>query len=74
MSPVEFKKMLCRPVEFKGQGPLNWLVYRNQMERPNGGADIQSTLNTIHSMCEGQDFHGNSWALLKDLVKMILIS
>ena len=21
MSPVEYKKMLCRPVEFKGQGP-----------------------------------------------------
>ena len=21
MSPVEFKKMSCRPVEFKGQGP-----------------------------------------------------
>ena len=21
MSPVEFKKRLCRPVEFKGQGP-----------------------------------------------------
>ena len=21
MSPVEFKKTLCRPVEFKGQGP-----------------------------------------------------
>ena len=21
MSPVEFKKMPCRPVEFKGQGP-----------------------------------------------------
>ena len=24
MSPVEFKKRLCRPVEFKGQGPLPW--------------------------------------------------
>ena len=23
MSPVEFKKMQCRPVEFKGQGPLS---------------------------------------------------
>ena len=23
MSPVEFKKMPCRPVEFKGQGPLS---------------------------------------------------
>ena len=22
MSPVEFKKRPCRPVEFKGQGPL----------------------------------------------------
>ena len=22
MSPVEFKKRLCRPVEFKGQGPF----------------------------------------------------
>ena len=21
MSPVEFKKTLCRPVDFKGQGP-----------------------------------------------------
>ena len=24
MSPVEFKKMLCRPVEFKGQGAKLW--------------------------------------------------
>ena len=24
MSPVEFKKMPCRSVEFKGQGPLGW--------------------------------------------------
>ena len=24
MSPVEFKKGLCRPVEFKGQGPQQW--------------------------------------------------
>ena len=23
MSPVEFKKMSCRHVEFKGQGPLS---------------------------------------------------
>ena len=23
MLPVEFKKTLCRPVEFKGQGPLS---------------------------------------------------
>ena len=22
MSPVEFNKMLCHPVDFKGQGPL----------------------------------------------------
>ena len=24
MSPVEFKKRLCRPVEFKGQGPQRY--------------------------------------------------
>ena len=24
MLPVEFKKRPCRPVEFKGQGPLIW--------------------------------------------------
>ena len=26
MSPVEFKKMACHPVEFKGQGPPEGLV------------------------------------------------
>ena len=26
MSPVEFKKTLCRPVDFKGQGPRRWPV------------------------------------------------
>ena len=26
MSPVEFKKRPCRPVEFKGQGPLDVLL------------------------------------------------
>ena len=24
MSPVNFKKCLCHPVEFKGQGPILW--------------------------------------------------
>ena len=24
MSPVEFKKRSCRPVEFKGQGVVGW--------------------------------------------------
>ena len=24
MSPVDFKKWPCRPVEFKGQGPSRW--------------------------------------------------
>ena len=28
MLPVKFKKRLCRPVEFKGQGPLYWLLGR----------------------------------------------
>ena len=27
MSPVDFKKWPCRPVEFKGQGPLVKHVY-----------------------------------------------
>ena len=24
MSPVDFKKWPCRPIEFKGQGPHHW--------------------------------------------------
>ena len=26
MSPVDFKKWPCGPVEFKGQGPLNHVI------------------------------------------------
>ena len=38
MSPVEFKKRLCRPVEFKGQGPP---LYRPTVRGDN---DLQGSL------------------------------
>ena len=37
MSPVEFKKTLCHPVEFKGQGPRHSLG--------GGGGDGSVILN-----------------------------
>ena len=37
MSPVEFKKMPCRPVEFKGQGPKGRVGTFGESELGNKG-------------------------------------
>ena len=40
MSPVEFKKRLCRPAEFKGQGPPSWLGQSYVTHRPEAVGQV----------------------------------
>ena len=40
MSPVEFKKMPCRPVEFKGQGPLSPTLAELQLANMQTKGDL----------------------------------
>ena len=48
MSPVEFKKTLCRPVEFKGQGP-HLLTAPDKVtgDRTGSGGDGRQSVTTV---------------------------
>ena len=53
MSPVDFKKWLCRPVEFKGQGPL-LCIYSN-MNKTGLGQDqfnVNRFKHTLNQICK----------------------